>query len=216
MSYINEMVQMNINGAFTDGRMIQMNINGEYHLPRIEESESYILELSKPELSDGEYAVARIEKHKIRKMNPKSNRMKKFKTTKWMKTNVAPEDRTLKNLPRDSKKKAKCKFQDWLLLKNGSRSHHSVGQAPNGDWYGWSHRAVGHFSVGKEIKSADIIGNKHTYGKEIDKKYGAYADKHGYEAADKWRETAFKFTPYKIKSEAEAFQHAERFSRDVS
>jgi len=206
MSYINEMVQLS-NQPMIIG-------SGEFIVEMVVESERIILELAKPELDDGEYAVARIEKHKIRKMNPKSNRMKKFKTTKWMKTTIKPEDRTLKNLPRDSKKKAKCKFQDWLLLK-GWGSRHSTGISPNNRCYGWSHRAVGEFYVGKEIKNADTIGNRITYGKEIDKKYNAIADKHGYEVADAYRKN-LPFTPYTIKTIDDAKMHAERFARDVS
>ena len=200
MSYINEMVQISLGGS--------------YNIPLLEESETYILELAKPELDDNEYAVARIEKHKIHKRNPKTNRMKKFKTTKWMKTTIKPEDRTLKNLPRDSKKKANVKFQDWLLLK-GWGSRHSTGISPNNRCYGWSHRAVGEFYVGKEIKNADTIGNRITYGKEIDKKYNAIADKHGYEVADAYRKN-LPFTPYTIKTIDDAKMHAERFASDVS
>ena len=41
--------------------------------------------------------------------------------------------------------------------------------------------------------------------------------KHGYDAADKWRkETIGKFKPYTIKTDEEAFQHADRFAADVS
>lgn len=197
--------------------LVMESINNTFMIPLLE-GEEIILELSKPELDDGEYAVARIEKHKERRLNPKTGRIKKFKTTRWMKTTIPPEERTLKNLPRDSKKKAKVRFQDWLELKNGSRSHHSVGQAPNGYWYGWSHRAIGTFHIGKEIKSADIIGNKHTYGKDIQKKYWEIEKKHGLDAANEWDKEFKKkaFKPYTIKTDDEAFQHAERFAADVA
>ena len=55
----------------------------------------------------------------------KDSKIKKFKT------NIPPEKRTFKNLPRYSNKKPKVRFQDWLCLKNTSKSHYSVGQSPN-------------------------------------------------------------------------------------
>ena len=65
------------------------------------------------------------------------------------KTDIAPENRELSNLPRDGKKNAKVKFQDWLVLdgKKGA----------NGKYYGWSHRAIYGFGVGDVIKP-DTIG----------------------------------------------------------
>lgn len=202
---------MNIN------QLVMESIDNTFMLPLLEENERIILELAKPELSDGEYAVARIEKDVRKKINPRTGRKKKFKTTKWLKTNVPPEERTLKNLPRDSKKKAKVRFQDWLMLK-GWGSQHSTGMAPNGYCYGWSHRAVGTFHVGKEIKSADIIGNKYTYTKEFQKKYWEIEKKHGMDAANKWDKEERKrvFKPYTIKTLDEAKEHAERFAKDVA
>ena len=100
-------------------------------------------------------------------------------------TNIPPEKRTLKNLPRNSKKKPKVRFQDWLLLKNTSKSRYSVGQAADGAWYGWSHRAINGFRVGDTI-TPDKIGTKN------------------------------KKKSYVIKTEKEAFEHAERFSKEVS
>ncbi len=170
----------------------------------------------KIELKDCEYKVPMIEKKIFSGINPKTNRKKKKKTVKYLVTEVKPEDRTLKNLPRYSTKKPKVRFQDWLMLSKRSKSNHSVGQSPSGSYFGWSHRAIGEFHIGKEIKQG-IIGNKFEYGKDIDKKYNDYSDKHGYKEADKWRkETVGKFKPYKIKTDEEAFEHAERFARDVS
>ena len=138
------------------------------------------------ELKKGEYKVPRLKKVKFKGTNPRTGRKKNLKKTTYLKTTIAPEDRTFKNLPRDSKKKAKVKFQDWLMLKNTSRSKYSVGQAASGAWLGWSHRAVGSFEIGKEINS-DTIGNRCVNSK-----------------------------PYKIKTDDEAFEHAERFAKDVS
>lgn len=174
----------------------------------------YITELAKPELKDGEYAVPKKEKHITRKINPKSNRLKKFKTTKWLITTIPPEERSLKNLPRFSNKLAKVNFTDWLGLK-GWGSSHSTGRGTDNKFYGWSHRAIHGFYVGELIKSSDTIGNKYTYGKEIDEKYHRILDKDGYKAADIWRES-LPFEPYTIKTEEEAKEHAERFARDVS
>jgi len=151
------------------------------------------------ELKEGEYKVPRKERKKFKGINPKTGRKKNIKKTVYLKTTVKPEDRTLKNLPKDSKNKSKVRFQDWLMFKNTSRSKYSVGQAANGCWYGYSHRAIGEFCIGKEIKSTNIIGNKYTY------------DLKGNEKTDK---TEFK--PYKIKTDDEAFEHAERFAKNVS
>lgn len=53
-----------------------------------------------------------------------------------IKTHIPPEERTLKNLPRDSKGKPKVRFQNWLGLKKTRPSSYSVGQAYDGTWYG--------------------------------------------------------------------------------
>jgi len=172
--------------------------------------------VTKPKnLNPGEFAVPMKDKHKERRMNPRTGRFKKFKTTKWFTTTIPPEERTLKNLPRYADKKPKCRFQDWLMLSKTSVSHHSVGKSPNGNWYGWSHRAIGEFGIGKLIKP-DTIGNKFEYSDEVEKEYAALAEKHGYEVADKWRKEKGKFEPYTIKTDEEAMQHAIRFAKDVS
>jgi len=210
MSNINQLVQESLTHSPLG--------NYRFIVEMVEEDDDHIiLELAKPELEDGEYAVARIEKDVRRKLNPRTNRKKKFKTLKWLKTNVPPEERTLKNLPRTADRKAKCKFQDWLMLK-GWGSPHSNGQSPNGKCYGWSHRAVAGFYVGMKIKSADTIGNKHTYGEHINKKYWEIEKKEGLEAANRWDKEYKKkvFKPYTIKTEQEAREHAERFASDVS
>lgn len=71
-----------------------------------------------------------------------------------LKTNIAPEDRSLKNLPRDAKGKSKVRFQDWLGISgdgcNGPKGYDER-------YYGWSHRAIHGFKVGDEIKP-DTIG----------------------------------------------------------
>jgi len=187
---------------------------GEYLIPLFEDDELYIIELAKPELSEGEYAVAMKDKHRERRLNPRTNRMKKFKTTKWMITKIPPEERSLKNLPRYADKSAKVKFQDWLGLKSWGDPH-STGMGTDNKFYGWSHRAIHGFYVGELIKSADVIGNKYTYGKDIDEKYNRISNKYGYQAADTWRKE-LPFKQYTIKTDDDAKAHAERFARDVS
>jgi len=100
-----------------------------------------------------EYEVPKIKREKNKKINPKTNRMKTFKKVKFEKTNIPPEKRTFKNLPRYSDGKPKVRFQDWLLIK--SDKEHSIGKSEaDGKWYGWSHRAVYGFGVGDEIKGS--------------------------------------------------------------
>ena len=116
---------------------------------------SYLFEDAKPELAPGEYAVPKIDKSKNLKFNPRTNRMKKFKTIAWLKTRVPPEERSFKNIPKFSTKKNRVRFQDWLEIKAQKRSpQHSTpswGWSSNGKCYGWSHRAVAGFEIGQEI-----------------------------------------------------------------
>jgi len=103
-----------------------------------------------------------------------------------VKTNIPPEKRSLNNLPRDSKGKAKCKFTAWLGLKgNGSKGS-------DGKYYGWSHRAITGIGVG------DTIGPDHIAHKNADK------------------ENKKDRKPYKIKSDKDAQEHAKRFMKMVS
>ena len=176
----------------------------------------YITEDGVPELKPGEFAVPLKDKKRVKDFNPKTNRIKNFKRNRYMITKIPPQERTLKNLPRYSDKKPKVRFQDWLQLKNGSRSNHSVGQAADSAWYGWSHRAIHGFRVGDVIKPGNI-GNKYEYGDKAQKEYQRLERKYGYAEADKILKKKYgNFKPYKIKTEEEAFQHAERFAKDVA
>jgi hypothetical protein len=94
---------------------------------------------------------------------------------KKLKTNVAPEKRSLKNLPKYADGKAKVKFQDWLEMKTTTGS---VGKGSDGKWYGWSHRAVWGFGIGDKVKKGDIIFD----GKE----YVIKAEDQAHEAAKKF------------------------------
>jgi len=169
----------------------------------------FVTESAKPELKEGEYVVAMINKEVTKKLNPKTNRIKKFKTTNWLVTKIAPKNRTLKNKPKYADGRPKVTFQSWLELDAQKRSK-------NGKYYGYSHRAIHGFYVGELIKPG-TIGNKFEYNKEVDKKYNAYEKKHGYDAAEKWKKETFgNFKPYTIKTEKEAEEHAMRFTKDVS
>lgn len=76
-----------------------------------------------------------------------------------VKTDVAPEDRELDNIPKFANGKSKVKFQDWLGIKSGN----GVGKSTNGKWYGWSHRAVYGFGIGDKVKKGDVAYNGREY-----------------------------------------------------
>lgn len=46
--------------------------------------------------------------------------------------------------------------------------------------------------------------------------YNKHEKSHGVESADIWRKQLNKFKPYIIMTDDEAFEHADRFSKDVS
>ena len=77
-----------------------------------------------------------------------------------IRTDIPPEKRTLKNLPRYSTGKPKIKFQDWLDMKT---SGIGLGKGCDGKWYGWSHRAIHGFAIGDKIKKGDIAYNGREY-----------------------------------------------------
>jgi hypothetical protein len=159
-------------------------------------------EVHKPKgLKEGEWAIPLKEKSKVKKLNIKTGRLKNQKISKFEITKIPPEERTLKNLPRYANKKPKVRFQDWLCLKKPSDTNYSVGKSPNGEYYGWSHRAMNSFKIGDIIKPGDI-GNKYQYGK-------TFNNNEEYEKAG-------KFKPYTIKTDEEAKEHAIRFAKDVS
>lgn len=94
---------------------------------------------------------------------------------KKLKTNIAPEKRSLKNLPRYADGKPKAKFQEWLEMKTTTGA---VGLGSDGRWYGWSHRAVWGFKIGDKVKKGDIIFD----GKE----YEIKTEEQAHEAAKKF------------------------------
>lgn len=115
------------------------------------------------------YTVPMAKREKYKKVSPKTNRMKNFSKTKQLVTEIPPEDRSFKNIPKYSTGKNKVTPQAWLEIK-GEKTHpdHSVASigksAADGKWYGWSHRAIYGFKAGDEVK-ADSMGKKVDYPK---------------------------------------------------
>jgi hypothetical protein len=131
------------------------------------------------ENSDGKYRVPMIEKEKNKKLNPKTNRIKIFKTSKYLFTDIKPEDRTFKNLPRYADKKPKVRFQDWLEIDtkklNPNNSVTSWGWGADGKCYGWSHRAVAGFKIGDIVKSGNIASGGKTFTLDTKEKVEEHA-----------------------------------------
>lgn len=147
------------------------------------------------------YLIPKIKKEKNKKINPKTNRLKTFKKTKFEKTNIHPKDRNFKNLPRYSDNKPKVRFQDWLLIKGQKRSSNhdttSFGKSEaDGKWYGWSHRAVYGFGVGDEI-TGDSAGKNVDYPKlpngDLDWDNGKYEPDFTIKTDKQAREVAIRF-----------------------
>lgn len=143
---------------------------------------SYLFE--QEELTKGKYRVPMIDRLKTHKLNPKTNRMKNFKTIKYLFTDIPPEKRSFKNLPRYSTKKSKVTFYNWLMIEGQKRqsSHDrtSWGWAPNGKCYGWSHRAIHGFAIGDTVKPGDIASGGKTFvlktKEDVEKQARAFAD----------------------------------------
>ena len=114
-------------------------------------------------LEEDEYAVPQKNKSRVKKINVKTGRLKKHNVKHYEVTKIKPENRTLKNLPVYADKKPKVRFQDWLMLKKSPKLYAkhddcSWGRSPSGEVWGWSHRAVAGFKIGKKI-TLDTGGN---------------------------------------------------------
>lgn len=122
----------------------------------------YLFEQAAEEETKGQYKVPMIDREKEKRLNPKTNRIKTFRNIRYLLTDIPPEKRDFKNLPRYATKKPKVRFTDWLEIdcqkRNPNHSAYSWGWAPNGKCYGWSHRAVHGFAVGETVKP-DTCGN---------------------------------------------------------
>ena len=149
-----------------------------------------VQEAGKPELKEGEYAVRKRKPMKVKALNPKTNRMKKFKRAQWIVTKIAPKDRTVGNVPKDASGKPICTHQEWLQIEgerqSDSSSVNTFGRSrANGKWYGWSHRAIASFGIGDVVKPTTC----------------------GFERLKQ---------PFIIKTETKAKEVAKRFARAVS
>jgi hypothetical protein len=112
---------------------------------------------------DKTFMVKKLKPNKVKALNPNTLRMKTYKRTDYIKTDVPIEKRTLKNIPRYANKSPKVHFTDWIGIKgekiDPKNSVESYGKAESdGKYYGWSHRAIYGFGVGDTVK-ADTIGN---------------------------------------------------------
>lgn len=109
---------------------------------------------------DKTFLVKRLKPDKVKDLNPNTLRMKTYKRTAYIKTEVPMEKRTLGNLPRYADKKPKVHFRDWMGMKSCSDTKYSVAKAEaDGKYYGWSHRAIYGFGVGDKV-SVDACGNE--------------------------------------------------------
>lgn len=113
---------------------------------------------------DKTFLVKRLKPDKVKDLNPNTLRMKTYKRTAYIKTEVPMVKRTLGNLPRYADKKPKVHFKEWMGIKGEKRSSDhdfdSYGKAEaDGKWYGWSHRAIYGFGVGDKVP-ADASGNE--------------------------------------------------------
>ena len=64
-----------------------------------------------PQLKEGEYAIPKKEKSKERQLNVKTGRLKNKKIIKYEITNIKPEDRSFKNIPKYADKNLKLVFK---------------------------------------------------------------------------------------------------------
>ena len=140
-----------------------------------------LFEDKKPDLKPGEYCVVKRKKKKVRAFNPKTNRMKKFKRNQYFVTKIAPEDRTVRNTPKDAKGFPIATHTQWLQIVGERRLRTSTidtfGKAANGKWYGWSHRAIASFGIG------DKITNKTSGFDKISKPFTIKTDERSREVA---------------------------------
>lgn len=104
------------------------------------------------------YEVKLRNSQKYKKINPKTNRMKTFRKTRWIKTDIPPEKRSLDNIPKYANGKTKVRFQDWLEIDTSRSKSKNWGWGCNNKCYGWSHRAIHGFQKGDKIKP-NTIGN---------------------------------------------------------
>ena len=115
------------------------------------------------EYDEKTWTVKKKHPKKVKELNPNTLRTKTYKRSDYTTTEIAPEKRSLKNIPKYADGKDKVDFKDWLGIKAEKRDpSHSVatfGKGQDGKWYGWSHRAIGSFSVGDVVKP-NVLDNE--------------------------------------------------------
>lgn len=139
----------------SDGAMFWQTLDEPEVVSKIKElgyTSAYVWE------DDGVKTIAIIDLDKITKIQPSLNEAIEWKIPHKegkspIKTDIPPEKRTTKNLPRFADGKAKVTHKDWLCFQNIIGN--SVAKGSDGKWYGWSHRAIHGFEIGDKVKKGD-------------------------------------------------------------
>lgn len=110
---------------------------------------------------------------------------------------VHPSQRTLNNIPRDSKGNPKIPFHAWLGIKTEKVGKNAfVGQGSDGKWYGWNETRAYSFEPGQRV-SGQSLAKKIRYNKDekgnIDKKNPVWDDDFEVEDADHAKLCATQF-----------------------
>lgn len=148
------------------------------------------------QLDEGEmvlegYRVKMRKPEKYKKLNPKTNRMKTSRKQRFLETDIPPQERSFKNMPKYADGSSKVDFKEWLEIESNPLKDGGPpqwGWSKNGKCYGWSHRAVYGFKAGDKVTAKDYIG----------------------------RDIIKKDPPFTIKNDREAEEMAKAFAEDVS
>ncbi len=124
-------------------------------------------------MSEGVYKIPMLKMEKNRKFNPKTNRMKNFRKVMHHETDIAPEKRTFRNLPKYASGAPQVGFRQWLLINQEKDGAYGKSEA-DGKWYGWSHRAVFGFGEGDRVEGGSM-GKKNSSEKDFTVKNDAHA-----------------------------------------
>lgn len=133
------------------------------------------------------FDVPMRKKEKFKKLNKRTNRMKTSRKTRYLQTDISPENRNFDNIPKYADGSSKVRFQDWLEIDTSRSKAKNWGWSKNGHCYGWSHRAIYGFKKGDKVDKEDSIG----------------------------KDTS-RQVPYTIKDDKDAENHAIRFAKGVS
>lgn len=111
------------------------------------------------EYNERVFMVKKLKPKKVKALNPLALRDKTYKRLDYIKTEIHPKDRTLKNLPRYADGKPRVHFKDWMCMKMCGDTKCSVAKSESdGKFYGWSHRAIASFGIGDKI-TKDTCGS---------------------------------------------------------